>query len=178
MKNLNFYIFTGGPGSGKSTVLEILKGKGYMTVEEVAREIIKKQVDTNGDAVPWGNIVRYANLMLFKSIFDFEELIHIERPCFFDRGIIDTLGYARLINIPITSRMNKVANIYRYNSKVFLFPFWQEIYVNDAERKQNPEEARETCRILKETYENYGYEIVNVPLLSPKERAEWILQNI
>lgn len=37
MENRNFYIFTGGPGSGKSTVLEILKNKGYLTVNEVAR---------------------------------------------------------------------------------------------------------------------------------------------
>lgn len=105
-------------------------------------------------------------------------MAHIERPCFFDRGIIDTLGYARLIGIPISDRMNEAANTYRYNSKVFLFPFWEEIYVNDAERKQNQEEARETCRVLKDVYENFGYEIVNVPFLSPEERGEWILQNI
>ena len=64
MKNRNFYIFTGGPGSGKSTVLEILKNKGYLTVNEVAREIIKNQVRTGGDALPWKNTVRYSNLML------------------------------------------------------------------------------------------------------------------
>ena len=178
MVNVNFYIFTGGPGSGKSTVLEILKNKGYLTVKEVARDIIKKQVDTKGDSVPWDNTVRYADLMLLRSVADFEELAHIERPCFFDRGIIDTLGYARLIGIPISDRMNEAANTYRYNSKVFLFPFWEEIYVNDAERKQNQEEARETCRVLKDVYENFGYEIVNVPFLSPEERGEWILQNI
>lgn len=71
MVNVNFYIFTGGPGSGKSTVLEILKNKGYLTVKEVARDIIKKQVDTKGDAVPWDNTVRYADLMLLRSVADF-----------------------------------------------------------------------------------------------------------
>lgn len=39
--NANYYIFTGGPGSGKSTVLNILENMGYMTVREVARDIIK-----------------------------------------------------------------------------------------------------------------------------------------
>lgn len=62
--NANYYIFTGGPGSGKSTVLNILENMGYMTVREVARDIIKNQVRTNGDAVPWNNTVRYSNLML------------------------------------------------------------------------------------------------------------------
>lgn len=82
MKNINFYIFSGGPGSGKSTVLNILNDMGYMTVREVARDIIQKQVQTGGNAVPWGNTIRYANLMLMQSIVDFEELIHICNPCF------------------------------------------------------------------------------------------------
>ena len=178
MKNRNFYIFTGGPGSGKSTVLETLKNMGYLTVNEVAREIIKNQVKTDGDALPWKNTVRYSNLMLLRSIVDFEEFVHIDKPCFFDRGIIDTIGYARLINIPVSDNMLRAANLYKYNSKVFLFPFWKEIYVNDEERKQNLEEAQMTCLILKETYEKFGYETADVPFLSPEERAEWILQQI
>lgn len=178
MENRNFYIFTGGPGSGKSTVLEILKNKGYLTVNEVAREIIKNQVRTGGDALPWKNTVRYSNLMLLWSIVDFEEFVHTDKPCFFDRGIIDTIGYARLINIPVSDDMLLTSNRYRYNKKVFLFPFWKEIYVNDAERKQDLDEAQKTCLVLKETYEKFGYETVDVPFLSPEERAEWILKQI
>lgn len=34
MENLNFYILTGGPGSGKSTVFKLLSDMGYLTVEE------------------------------------------------------------------------------------------------------------------------------------------------
>ncbi|MDY3069332.1 MAG: AAA family ATPase [Parabacteroides sp.] len=178
MENRNFYIFTGGPGSGKSTVLEILKNMGYLTVNEVAREIIKKQVWTGGDALPWMNTVRYANLMFFKSILDFEEFAHVDKTCFFDRGIIDTLGYARLVNIPVTDDMIETANRYKYNTKIFLFPFWKEIYMNDSERKQDQEEAQKTYLIIKDTYENFGYETINVPFLSPKERAEWILHMV
>lgn len=89
MENLNFYVFTGDPGSGKTTVLNLLQNNGYITVPEVARDIIKKQIDTHGDAVPWGNNIRYSHLMLMRSIVDFEEHFHMEKPCFFDRGIID-----------------------------------------------------------------------------------------
>ncbi len=178
MENRNFYILTGGPGSGKSTVLEILKNKGYLTVNEAAREIIKNQVRTGGDALPWKNTVRYSNLMLLQSIVDFEEFVHTDKPCFFDRGIIDTIGYARLINIPVSDDMLLASNRYRYNKKVFLFPFWKKNYVNDAERKQDLDEAQKTCLVLKETYEKFEYETVDVPFLSPEERAEWILQQI
>ena len=62
MENANFYIFTGGPGSGKSTVLDLLGNMGYRIVREVARDIIRNQVKTRGDALPWDNTVRYARL--------------------------------------------------------------------------------------------------------------------
>ena len=149
-----------------------------MTVPEVARNIIRNQVRTNGDAVPWDNTVRYSQLMLQHSVVDFEEFIHVDKPCFFDRGIIDTLGYARLIDIPVTKEMTDAANSYRYNHKVFMFPFWKEIYINDAERKQDVEEAERTFHTLKKEYENFGYETVDVPLLIPQSRAEWILGHL
>ena len=137
MENLNFYILTGGPGSGKSTVLKLLSDMGYLTVEETGRNIIQKQIKSLGDAVPWNNVTRYARLMFLHAITDFEELVHVQKICFFDRGILDILGYCRLINIPITTSLKKAAHEYRYNPKVFLFPPWEEIYTNDTERKQD-----------------------------------------
>ena len=144
----------------------------------MARDIIRNQVKTRGDALPWDNTVRYARLMLLRSVVDFEEMAHVPTPCFFDRGIIDTLGYARLIDIPVTTCMEEAARAYRYNRTVFLFPFWEEIYTRDAERKQEVEEARRTFIALKKEYEHFGYQTIEVPLLSPSERAEWILGQI
>lgn len=178
MENTNYYIFSGGPGGGKSTVLNILEEMGYLTVPEVARNIIRNQVRTNGDAVPWDNTVRYSKLMLLHSVVDFEEFMHVDKSCFFDRGIIDTLGYARLIDIPVTKEMTDAANSYRYNHKVFMFPFWKEIYINDAERKQDVEEAERTFWTLKKEYEKFGYETIDVPFLTPQERTEWILRHL
>ena len=178
MINTNYYIFSGGPGSGKSTVLNLLENRGYMTVGEVARDIIQNQVRTGGDAVPWSNTIRYSHLMLLHSIVDFEEFVHIDKPCFFDRGIIDTVGYARLIGIPITNDMEDAANKYRYNHKVFLFPFWKEIYVNDAERKQDVDEAERTYWALKAEYERFGYNTIDVPCLTSQQRADWILEHL
>lgn len=39
--NNELYVITGGPGVGKTTLIERLKQAGYSTVEEQARKIIK-----------------------------------------------------------------------------------------------------------------------------------------
>lgn len=55
MRNRNLYVLTGGPGGGKSTVLDILDGMGYHTVREAGRKIIRSQAETGGNAVPWAD---------------------------------------------------------------------------------------------------------------------------
>lgn len=45
----------------------------------------------------------YARLIFFHSVMDFEGYAHVRQPCFFDRGIIDVLGYCRLIDIPVSA---------------------------------------------------------------------------
>ena len=62
MRNRNLYVLTGGPGGGKSTVLDILDGMGYHTVREAGRKIIRSQAETGGNAVPWADTARYARL--------------------------------------------------------------------------------------------------------------------
>ncbi len=49
----NFYVISGGPGVGKRTLLKELQKKGYTIVPEVARDLIKEQQRTRGEALPW-----------------------------------------------------------------------------------------------------------------------------
>ena len=178
MRNRNLYVLTGGPGGGKSTVLDIFDGMGYHTVREAGRKIIRSQAETGGNAVPWADTARYARLMSLQSRNDFEKHADLGEPCFFDRGIVDVWGYCRLIGLPVFRELKNAAEKCLYNERVFLFPFGEEIYVNDSERKQSPDEARETCRILKDTYERLGYRTITVPFLPPGERARWMIDRI
>ena len=57
----NFFVITGGPGVGKTTLLEALAKQGFPYVPEVAREIIREQASRNGDALPWVNIPAYTH---------------------------------------------------------------------------------------------------------------------
>lgn len=82
MENLNFYILTGGPGSGKSTVLNLLFSMGYPVVPEVGRKIIQEQVSIKGNALPWGDTCRYAELMLLQSVLDFGKFASLNIPRF------------------------------------------------------------------------------------------------
>ena len=71
--------------------------------------------------------------------------------------------------------MKSYAENWRYNKSIFILPPWQEIYETDNERKQDWEEAVLTFEKMSETYKNYGYNIIEIPKISVRERANFIL---
>ncbi|MBN9383254.1 MAG: AAA family ATPase [Chitinophagaceae bacterium] len=170
----NFYVITGGPGAGKTTLLETLSKYNVICVPEVARQIIREQVEQGGGALPWDDVVQYKDLMLQRSIEDYLR-IDTFLPVFFDRGIPDTLAYARLIGHPLPAG---IAEQYRCNKNVFILPPWEEIYRTDSERKQTFREAIDVCRRLEDEYAGHGYNIIEVPQVSAEERARFVLRQI
>jgi predicted ATPase len=175
----DFIVITGGPGAGKTTLLKELEECGYGYVPEVARDIIRKQVAINGDALPWEDKVKYRDLMLDKSIESYRLTLNESTNfLFFDRGIPDTLAYSKLISIPISEKLQLATKNYRYNTQVFILPPWTEIYQTDEERIQGIKEAIETYEILIHTYQLLGYQLIEVPKTSVKQRVEFILHHL
>jgi predicted ATPase len=176
--NDRLFVITGGPGVGKTAVLDELQRGGFACVPEAARRIIQEQVRSGGDAVPWLNMERYSALMLEESIKDYLTHAGAASVTFFDRGILDTVTHFRLAGLPLPDEAYRLTQRYRYNPDVFLFPPWQEIYQTDSERKQTFEESVTTYRVNKEVYSEYGYRLLEVPVASVTERVDFILRSV
>jgi predicted ATPase len=97
---------------------------------------------------------------------------------FSDRGIPDTLGYARLIGLRDISAIEAACRHYRYAPLVFLAPPWKEIYETDSERKQDFAEAERTFEVVSGAYRQCGYELVQLPRLTPSARARFVLDQL
>jgi len=177
MKNQKLYIITGGPGVGKTVLLRELDRQGYETVPEDARRIIREQMRINGEGLPWKDKALYSELMLEASIKAYKRIINEPsiNIVFFDRGILDTICYMQMENIPISDELRITVSLHPYQTKVFILPPWEEIYETDSERKQTWEEAVYTFEKMKATYLEFGYEIVEVPKTSVQKRAGFVL---
>ncbi|WP_232046797.1 AAA family ATPase [Sphingobacterium daejeonense] len=55
--------------------MENLKNKNYLCIPEVAREIIKDQVQKRGSALPWANKEEYAQMMWQESVRSYQETV-------------------------------------------------------------------------------------------------------
>jgi predicted ATPase len=169
------FVITGGPGSGKSTLIEALAGRGICTMPEAGRAIIQDQVAIGGEALPWANRSASAELMLSWEMRSYREAPQLSGPVIFDRGVPDVLGYLRLCDLPVPSHLERAARVFRYHQQVFIAPPWREICALDEERKQTFEEAEATNEMMIETYSALGYNLVTLPLGSVEERLRFVL---
>jgi predicted ATPase len=175
----NFFILTGGPGSGKTTLIEELNRRGFVSVEEVARKIIQDEMALGEEALPGSNIGSRIEKMIVRSIETYQDALKQRtEPIIFDRGVLDYVGYAYRTNTPISEELHQAALSLVYNKKVFLAPPWEEIYCNDTERKQSFEEALEVYADLFKIYSDFGYEIIELPKASAESRADFVISHM
>lgn len=171
-------VLTGGPGGGKTTLLETLAAQGFATVGEAGRSVIRDEIAKGGTALPWNNRARFAARMARLDEAAHAKALRRTGVVLFDRGLPDTLGYLRLCGLPVPVELERDVHRLRYRRQVFLAPFWPEIFASDAERRQDAAEAEETARVMRHTYESLGYEVIDLPLATVEERAAFLRRRI
>lgn len=174
----HLFVITGGPGSGKSSLIAALAAQGIATMPEAGRAIIRDQVAIGGDALPWADRVAFAEQMLGWELRSYREALVLAGPVLLDRGIPDVLGYLRLCGLPVPAHAERAAAAFRYNRTVFIAPHWPAIYAQDAERKQDEAEAAATYSMMARVYAELGYAMVPLPLSSVVERTRFITERI
>jgi predicted ATPase len=171
----NWYVITGAPCSGKTTVIEVLEKGGHVVVHESARKYID-QAMASGMTI---EDIR-ANESLFQENIlnmklEIEESLDPSKTIFFDRGIPDSTAYFRFCGIEPNGEMKKKLSGGKYK-KVFLLD--QIPYQKDYARTETEEEQNRLHELLEEAYVELGFEVIRVPVLLVEDRVNFILQNL
>jgi predicted ATPase len=173
-----FHVITGGPGSGKTAIIDVLRSRGYPCSVEAGRGIIEDHGSIDGPALPWRDPMLFSELMLSWEMRSYHEAEQSTGPVFFDRGVPDVLGYLRLIDVPALAHIQKAATTFRYNRTVFIAPPWPEIFRQDRERKQDFDESVRTYEAMVTTYVTLAYHLIEIPRLPIEDRVLFILDHL
>lgn len=173
---IKLVVISGCSGGGKSTLLEELSRRGYATVEEPGRRIVKEALGGQGAALPWVDPVAFARRAIAMALDD-QALAETQAGwTFFDRGLIDAA--AALQAATGEAVLETLRDRHRYYQTVFLTPPWPEIYVNDPERRHGFEEAVAEYERLTAAYPEIGYELVILPKTDVETRADFLLRRL
>ena len=173
-----FVVISGCSGGGKSTLLSELARRGYAVFDEPGRQVVKAELATDGDGLPWKNIGRFIELCLTIGVVQWEEARDRGGVSFFDRSIVDATSNLTCLKLPVPAAFRDASTRYPYDTRMFMAPPWPEIFANDDERRHTFADAVAEFEMLVEAYGRLGYEIVMLPKVSVDARAAFLLAQL
>jgi predicted ATPase len=171
-----FVVISGCSGGGKSTVLEELARRGFATVAEPGRRIVRDETARGGAALPWIDPEAFARRAIAIALEDRAAAARHDGWVFFDRGLIDAA--AALEHATGEAALETYGRAHRYHARVFLAPPWPEIYAADAERRHDLAAALAEYARLLEAYARLGYQTVILPKVPVVARADGLLRSL
>ena len=171
----NWYVITGGPSSGKTTTVNLLKERGYITTFEHARHYLDTQRLKGRTVEETRKNQREFQLGVLEMQIEQESEISPDVLVFLDRAIPDALAYYRFLNLPVDKKLTEALRSVSYK-KIFILDCLP--LVKDYARNEDEAAQKQIHALLVEVYESLGFPIVQVPVFTSEERVDFILKNL
>jgi predicted ATPase len=172
-------VITGGPSTGKSTVIKELKNRNYTCFDEVSRDIIKEAQKQGIEQLFLEDPYLFSKKLIEGRKQQYYNAGQLNTQIvFFDRGIPDVNAYLNYIKQPIPPEFDKITKEHPYDRYVFIMPPWDEIYTMDAERYENFNQAQLIHNKLVNYYKSLGYYLIFVPFGKVEKRVDYIIDSL
>jgi predicted ATPase len=171
----NWHVITGGPSTGKTTVINLLTQRGYKTTIEHARHYIDT-MKVGGSSVEEirENKRKFQLGILNMQIKQEAELIK-EDTVFLDRAIPDAMAYYQFLQLDYDRELLEAIEQVSYKS---IFILDRLPFVKDYARTEDEEAQKAIHQLIIDVYKSSGFPVIFVPVLKPDERVDFILKNI
>lgn len=168
-------VITGGPGTGKSSIIKELKKRGHICFDEISRQVT---LDARKNGIE--QLFLTEPLLFSELLLEGRQKQYIDANSqganlvFLDRGLPDVLAYMDYFNSEYPNHFIDTCKINTYD-QVFILAPWQEIFESDSERYESFEQATQIHEHLLNTYKKYNYNLLDVPFGSIEKRTDFVL---
>ena len=171
-------IITGGPGTGKTSLIEELRKNDFKCFDEISREITLKYREKGIEQLFLSDPNLFSQELLNGRIQQFNNSINLQANCvFFDRGIPDIIAYLNFKKADLSKKILKSIDKYRYDM-IFLLEPWEDIYSSDIIRYESFNQVITIDSYIKKTYKEFGYNPIIVPKDNIKNRVNFVINTL
>ena len=165
-------LITGGPGTGKTSLVNELENHGYHVSEEIVRDLTLKKRDEGVDQYFLTDPLEFSIKLFNLRLKEYDKYYNSDL-IIYDRGPIDVLAYLNFKSIAIPNDLiNHSKNInYQYS---FILNPWKNIYSQDNIRYESFEECVTIHNYLIQVYKKFKIKLITIPNGTINERFSFI----
>lgn len=154
-------------------MLTELGRRGYATVGEPGRRVVREELERDGSALPWTDLAAFLCRAFEVVLQDFEYASGRTGQFFLDRGFINAA--ARLERAMGASMTKVLGSSHRYYRRAVIAPRWPEGHVTDAMRRHDFKPAMVEHENFVQAFPSLGCEVTVLPKVSVVERIDLII---
>lgn len=171
----NWNVITGGPCTGKTTVVNLLAQRGYKTTIEHARHYIDTQKIQGRTVEEIRENKKEFQLSVLNMQIAEEARLDVHEQVFLDRALPDAMAYYQFLGLEYDDLLMEQCHKYQYH-RVFILD--RLPLTNDYARLEDEAGQKRIHQLIISVYESLHFPVVHVPVLAPEERVEFILKNV
>lgn len=169
-----WFVITGAPCSGKTTLIHELSRQGYRCTQEAARIYIDSQL-AKGISIAQSRSNEGAfQQALIEAKMALEESLDPNDVVFMDRAMPDSISYFRMKGLD-PCEVIRLSATFRYAGVFLLDPLPFE---NDDARIEDEKSRIFLDKQLELDYRSLGYEVCRVPVMSLLDRVAHIVEEV
>jgi predicted ATPase len=174
MIETNWYVITGGPSSGKTTLIDHLAQQGFYIAPEIAREHIERFLANNHTFEDLRHETKRLQRDILAAALKRERKLPPTQEIFFDRGTTDSVGYFHYYGME-THQIIPACQYHHYKKIFYCHPL---TLIYDEVRIEDTAAARKISDLIYNAYKNMGYQLIELPPISVEERVRIILSHL
>ena len=170
------HVIAGGPCSGKTTLSNALRARGFRVEEETSERLLQSGIQSGrsarsmrSDAVKWQQQVLRMDHLLFNEL-------PVDEPLFADTSFVEDVVYSRRVGIEVGPNVCNWLRNKRYGCVFFLDPL--DVHETTEVRMESQPLALHLSAAIQQEYKRFGYEMIAVPPVTTEERVRIILQHL
>lgn len=174
-KKTQWFVITGSLASGKTSVINWLAMHNFRTIPEAARVFIDCEISKKRTLEEIRSDEKAFQKEILKLKIEVENRVPPDQLTFLDRGIPDSFAYAQMIGDSETKEDQFASSLNQYR-KIFLL---QRLPIyKDYARTEDEIFVEKLQEVIEKVYQDLGYKVILVPVMSVEKRAQFILKKI